>query len=68
MRLIMKKLLVLLIVSLLLPSCIKHPPRDPEAVKRSEARKKRVEDKQRRRREQQMRQSDRTEPTAERRV
>ena len=53
----MKKLYVLIIVALLLPGCFKHPPRDPEAVKRSEARKKRVDDKIRRRREQQAGQS-----------
>ncbi|MBI3861899.1 MAG: hypothetical protein HY290_08375 [Planctomycetia bacterium] len=45
----MKKLIVVLVAALFLPACVKHPPRDPEKVKRSEARKKRVEDKQRRR-------------------
>jgi hypothetical protein len=53
----MKKLLALLVFALVLPSCVKHAPRDPEAIKRSEARKKKIEDRQRRRREIQTRQS-----------
>jgi hypothetical protein len=40
-----------LLGSLLLGGCIQHPPRDPEKVRRSEARKKRVDEKIRRQRE-----------------
>jgi hypothetical protein len=56
----MKKLLLPLIVSLalpLLPSCSQRPPRDPEKVRRSEARKKRNEEKLRRRLDNMSRQS-----------
>jgi len=40
----MKRFLWLIIVALAMPSCIEHEPRNPEQVRRSEARKKRAKE------------------------
>jgi hypothetical protein len=47
----MKRLLWLVLVSLALPSCMKHEPRDPGQVRRSEYRRRKVRDREQRHRD-----------------
>lgn len=44
----MKRLLWLLILPLALPSCIKHEPRNPDQVRRSEYRAKKAKEREQR--------------------
>jgi len=44
----MKRLSGLLILALILPSCIKHEPRSPDQVRRSEYRAKRTKEREQR--------------------
>jgi hypothetical protein len=44
----MKRLLWLLMIGLVLPSCIKHEPRTPEQVRRSEYRARKTKEREQR--------------------
>ena len=47
----MKRLLWLVIIALILPSCFQHEPRSPEQVRRAEYRAKKMKEREQRQRD-----------------
>jgi len=47
----MKRFFWLAMTALILPSCIEHPPRDPERVRRAEYRAKKAKEREQRQRD-----------------